>query len=1014
MKSNYIVLLLMAGLVCSFFGCSTDGIEGSYDYELYFEEDDPSNGTLKIENVNGNYKGSLISFQLGKIELEGLNIIDNELSGSFKKWGMDMQLQGTFNGDKFEGRILIDDEEVPFYATRQTTEYEEIDRSGIKYILPDNDLQETELNIDHAGIIEELDEDALDRGARIYNSNCINCHGNEDIEGSIPLSVKFWEQPFKAGGDPFSMYQTITRGFGAMPPQLTMTPQEKYDVITYIREEFVRPSNKDQYYKLSPGYVASLPEGTSRGPESRPYHPWSDQDYGNFFMNTYELVDEETSLERYHSPGPTPFPDEDYSKNNFAYKGIAVRLDEGEGGVSDGNTWMIFDHDVMRVAGGWTGEGFIDWNAILLNDRHETYPRTIGKLHFETPVGPGWVNPANGTFDDPRFTARDGRQFGPLPKKWADYKGLYHHGDNIIISYTVGTAKILEQLGMEKKGDQTVFTRTLNITPSSSLLKLRVAPVANKVKISGKGATLSEENGYVMMTVNRSQSAQVKLFIANAQVTDMEGMVGVSAAPESLTKYTKGGPAHYPQELTSIITRGSEDGLFAVDQLSPPFDNPWYARMKLSGIDFMKDGNRAAACTTDGDVFLITGLTDGGSALKWKRIGAGLFQPLGIKVVNEKIYVTCRDQIVLLQDYNGDEGTDFYESFNHDHQVTDHFHEFAMGLQTDEKGNFYYAKSGRHAREALIPQHGTLIRVSKDGSKSEIIASGFRAANGVCLNPDGSFLVTDQQGYWNPMNRINWIDVSGESKFYGNMWGYNPPKDSTNDAMEPPMVWVDMDFDRSPSELLWVDSEKWGPLNGGLLSFSYGYGKIQLVLHEEVNGQKQGGVIDIPGMKFYTGVMRGRFHPEDGNLYLCGMSAWSTSQNMRTGDLYRIRYTGKPMSLPVKLAAEENGVKLFFSTNLNAEKVQNTGNYEVQTWDIVRSSSYGSDRYNTQTLKISHVEVSTDGKTVNLILPDIKPIDVMTIAYKVEDAEGNVFEGRVQNTIHNLGKASSIQIPGPI
>jgi hypothetical protein len=51
--------------------------------------------------------------------------------------------------------------------------------------------------------------------------------------------------------------------------------------------------------------------------------------------------------------------------------------------------------------------------------------------------------------------------------------------------------------------------------------------------------------------------------------------------------------------------------------------------------------------------------------------------------------------------------------------------------------------------------------------------------------------------------------------------------------MNDPMIWVDREFDRSPSELVWVDSEKWGPLNGSLLSFSYGYGKMQLVLHEE-------------------------------------------------------------------------------------------------------------------------------------------------------------------------------------
>ena len=143
-----------------------------------------------------------------------------------------------------------------------------------------------------------------------------------------------------------------------------------------------------------------------------------------------------------------------------------------------------------------------------------------------------------------------------------------------------------------------------------------------------------------------------------------------------------------------------------------------------------------------------------------------MFQPLGIKFHEGKIYVGCRDQIAVLHDLNGDGETDYYESFNSDHQVTEHFHEFAMGLQTDDAGNFYYAKSGRHARESLVPQHGTLIRVSPDGDTSEIIAHGFRAANGVALNSDGSFIVTDQEGFWNPMNRINWVEEGG---FYGNM-----------------------------------------------------------------------------------------------------------------------------------------------------------------------------------------------------------------------------------------------------
>ena len=128
----------------------------------------------------------------------------------------------------------------------------------------------------------------------------------------------------------------------------------------------------------------------------------------------------------------------------------------------------------------------------------------------------------------------------------------------------------------------------------------------------------------------------------------------------------------------------------------------------------------------------------------------GMFQPLGLKIVNEQIFVTCRDQLVRLHDLNGDNETDFYECFNNDHTITEHFHEFAMGLQTDDEGNFYYAKSARHAKRAVVPHHGTLLRVSPDGKKTDILATGFRAANGVCLNPDGSFFVTDQEGHWNP------------------------------------------------------------------------------------------------------------------------------------------------------------------------------------------------------------------------------------------------------------------------
>lgn len=154
-------------------------------------------------------------------------------------------------------------------------------------------------------------------------------------------------------------------------------------------------------------------------------------------------------------------------------------------------------------------------------------------------------------------------------------------------------------------------------------------------------------------------------------------------------------------------------------------------------------------------MWLVSDLKDRSGTLNWQRIASGLFQPFGVKVVDDVIHVTCRDQLVILQDLNGDGETDFYRCLNSDHQATEHFHEFAMGLQRDGEGNWYYAKSARHALPAIVPHHGTLLRVSPDGSRTEILATGFRAANGVCLNPDGTYFVTDQEGHWTPKNRIN-------------------------------------------------------------------------------------------------------------------------------------------------------------------------------------------------------------------------------------------------------------------
>ncbi len=522
------------------------------------------------------------------------------------------------------------------------------------------------------------------------------------------------------------MYKTITHGYKMMLPQRQLVPQQKYDVIHYIREAYLKPHNPSLYAKVDAEYLASLPKGDLRGPAAVKHEPWRDMDYGPFLISTYEMVgpdtqrrpvitkEEKQQAAREGRPPGEVWP----ADTNFAYKGIAVRLDDGPGGIAAGTHWMTFDHDTMRIAGAWSGRGFIDWEGILFNGHHAVTPRTVGELHFANPAGPGWAHPATGSFDDPRLLGKDGRAYGPLPREWAHYKGTYKHADRVVVSYSVGVADVLETHSVDANKRSTVWTRTLNVGKSTHDLTLRVAPEDSvESAVSGaSGLTLQSDQGYIVLRIPADRTPvnfDVRITKKGVSLSSRSGPA------EDLRPLTHGGPGQWQQPQQTVPEIGTDDGPFAVDTLTRPVANPWKSRLRMSGVDFFDDGHRMVACCCDGDVWIVEGIDSPSEVITWKRIASGLFHPLGIKIVGGRIFVGCRDQIVILNDLNGDGEADFYESFNNDHQVTDHFHEFAMGLQADADGNLYYAKSARHARDSLVPQHGTLLRVSADGSHTK-------------------------------------------------------------------------------------------------------------------------------------------------------------------------------------------------------------------------------------------------------------------------------------------------------
>ncbi len=771
-----------------------------------------------------------------------------------------------------------------------------------------------ESDLDHAALVRESDAATLKRGEELYARQCATCHGTPTQPGTMPTSVQFWNGQFRNGRDPLSLYRTLTHGFGQMAARPDLLPRQKYDAVHYLRETFLKPLNPSQYVAADAAYLAGLPKGTSRGPAAPPGDPWKRADYGPSLSLTVEV-----------SPG------------NIAYKGVAVRLDPGPGGVAAGTAWAVYDHDTLRLVGGWTGSGFIDWNGINFNGRHGIHPKIVGKLELETPPGPGWADPDTGSFRDPRPLGRDGKPYGPLPRRWGRFRGLQTVGERVILSYTVGDTPVREST-------RSGFARTFEVGPRPKPLAVR-------------------------------HGREVRELPAGEETLRFT----LGGPPAELPR---GGGDRWPETVTTTIERGADSGPFAADTLTLPDKNPWNVQVRPTGLDFLPGGD-LVVCTWDGDVWRAA---ERGSTLTWRRIASGLFQPLGLKVVGDTVYVGCRDQIAVLR------GDGLVECFNSDHQVTESFHEFAMGLQTDAAGNFLYAKGARHGKPAVVPHHGTLLRVGKDGASTEIVATGFRAPNGVCVNPDGTVFLTDQEGFWVPKNRINWVRPG--DRFFGNLGGYTSITDRSDAAQEEPLCWLTNRFDRSPAEPVWVNSKSWGGLDGALLNTSYGTGQLYVVPHERAGDGMHGGAVHLPLPPFPTGVMRGRFGG-DGHLYLCGLFSWAGNRTA-PGGLYRLRATGKPATLPVGYHVAGDTLALTFSDPVSGCDAADCG---LKVWDLHRSEKYGSPHLNERPLQVTAAVVSDDKRTVTLTVPGLGPTRGLELWYTVRRPDGTPVDGLFHGSV---------------
>jgi azurin/sugar phosphate isomerase/epimerase len=387
------------------------------------------------------------------------------------------------------------------------------------------------------------------------------------------------------------------------------------------------------------------------------------------------------------------------------------------------------------------------------------------------------------------------------------------------------------------------------------------------------------------------------------------------------------GAAQWPQWIETQGELGTQTP-FATDRLTIPFENPHGTLFFITAHDFFSDGT-AAIATMTGEVWLVRGIDEKLEKLRWKRFATGLHQPLGMKIINDRLHVLGRDQITRLHDLNGDDEADFYECVTNVMQTSPGGHDFIVGLETDPEGRWHFA-SGNQG----------LCRIT-GRDRLEVLATGFRNPNGLGISSDGRFITTSvQEGDWTPATSICQVELDQN---LGAHFGAGGPKDGR--PPEPVLLYLPRGEDNSASSQAFIRGKKWASLKGdnNFIHLSSGGGSAWLVMRQNVQGRWQAAAVKISG-NFDSGPQCARFNPNDGHLYVNGMQGWG-SYTPKDGCFQRLRFTGGAKPVPVGFEARDNGVLIRFNQPV---KDADAANCFAQCWNYKYGPQYGSPEYSVK------------------------------------------------------------------
>ena len=431
------------------------------------------------------------------------------------------------------------------------------------------------------------------------------------------------------------------------------------------------------------------------------------------------------------------------------------------------------------------------------------------------------------------------------------------------------------------------------------------------------------------------------------------------------------------KRVVRALIRGAPGDGREVDGVHPSYRlssaRPEHFEPRVGGIDWLPDG-RLLVCTWDsiGAVYAISGASSGDpSKMSVKRLASGLAEPLGLRVVDGRIFVLQKQELTELIDLDGDELTDEYRCIASGWDVSANFHEFAFGLV--EKGGKFYANlavailPGGASAKPQVPGRGSVLEIDpKDGS-IQIVAHGLRTPNGIGIGPQDEIFITDNQGDWLPSSKVLHLE---RGAFYGSRAVLLD--EAAGLAVTPPVLWLPQDeIGNSPSEPGVLPASH-GPYAGQLIWGDVTHGGVKRAALEVIDGVWQGALFRFTqGLE--AGINRLRIGP-DGALYVGGIGStgnWGQAGKQSFG-LQRLEYSGEPAFEMLALRARENGFEIEWTQALDAGLSQDPAAFEVHQWWYQPTEQYGGPKLDRERLLVRSASVSLDRRRTFIEVEGLK------------------------------------------